>query len=61
MRLKMGKYMEMNCECEGCKKAKKLLTTDVATKFAEIAIEGKSKVPLAGLMQKIERIRWAFN
>lgn len=51
----MNKYMKMSCKCEGCRKAKELLTIDVATKFAEIAIEGKSKVPLAELMQKIER------
>ncbi len=52
----MNKYMEMNCECAGCRKAKKLLVEDVAVKFAEIAIEGKSQIPTAGLMMEISEL-----
>lgn len=37
---------------------KKFLRNDVAVKFAEIAIEGKSKIPCADLMIKIaERVK----
>ncbi len=52
----LSKYIKMGCSCKGCEKAEKLLIEDVAVKFAEIAIEGKSKLPLAGTMFKIDRM-----